>query len=126
MPMTPPDIILTLGLMLHSSWSIKNCPRYLHGSNKIYSQLITLESRRHEYFETPSYYQAPELICKCVNSIDPNNLGDVLKLRDVCYNQRIREVINLVQPYFNTEWMHKFCSFTANLASCRTSYRSTL
>ena len=66
------------------------------------------------------------MICKCLNSIDPNNLGDVLNLRDVCYNQRIREVINLVQPYFNTEWMYKFFSFTASLASFETSYRYTL
>ena len=78
----------------------------------------TLKNRR--------YYQALELIYKCLNSIGPNNLGDVLNLRDVCYNQMVREVINLVQPYFNTEWMHKFFSFTASLASCGTSYRYTL
>ena len=53
-------------------------------------------------------------------------MGDVLNLRDVCFNQRVREVITLVQPYFNTEGMHKFFLFTASLASCETSYRYTL
>ena len=42
MPMTPPDIILMLRLKLYSSLSKRTCPRCLHGSNKIYSELITL------------------------------------------------------------------------------------
>ena len=42
MPMTPPDIILMLRLKLYSSLSKRTCPRCLHGSDKIYSELITL------------------------------------------------------------------------------------
>ena len=50
---------------------------------------------------------------KCLKSIDPKYIANFFNLRDVYFNPRGKES-NLVQPYFNTKWMHKSFSVIAS------------
>ncbi|CAH3035384.1 unnamed protein product, partial [Pocillopora meandrina] len=58
------------------------------------------------------YYQALVLTYKCLNSIGPKYIADFLNLRDICYKLSGKGS-NLIQPHFNTEWMHKSSSLIA-------------
>ena len=49
----------------------------------------------------------------CLKSIGPKYIADFFNLRDVYFNPRGKES-NLVQPYFNTKWMHKSFSVIAS------------
>ena len=58
------------------------------------------------------YYQALVLTYKCLNSIGPKYIAGFLNLRDICYKLSGKGS-NLIQPHFNTEWMHKSSSLIA-------------
>ena len=59
------------------------------------------------------YYQASMLSFKCLKSRGPKYIADFFNLREVYFKPRGKES-NLVQPYFNTKWMHKSFSVIAS------------